>query len=59
MKHCLMTKKEKCMMTDQKFNAVKENIKDSGEMKMEPTAKRNMKHFSHIQILDSGTIIHK
>ena len=46
-------------MTDQKFNAVKENIKDSGEMKMEPTAKRNMKHFSHIQILDSGTIIHK
>ena len=47
------------MMTDQKFNAVKENTKNSVEMKMEPTAKRNMKHFSHIQILDSGTIIHK
>ena len=53
-----MTKKENCMMTDQKCNAVKENIKNLVEKKMEPTAKRNMKHFSHIQILDLGTILH-
>ena len=58
MKYCLMTKKENCMMTDQKCNAVKENIKSPVEMKMEQTAKRNMKHFSHIRILDSGTITH-
>ena len=59
MKYCRMTKKENCMMTDQKCSAVKGNIKNQVEMKMQPTVKRNMKRFSHIQISDSGTIIHK